>query len=145
MRGCAVKVAWCALVLQACAIHPTYVLDLADADTDEDVVEAAKEAREFLVEEFRPQPVREAAALTLGRLRRADPEVIAALGGVLASAAEDVRLRAFAAWALGEMRTDASLAALVNALRAPIGAPAGQYLLEAIAKHDALLAREQDR
>ncbi len=138
------KHAWICLLLGACAVHPTEVLQLADADGDRAIEAAANEAREYLRDRNQELEVRVAAAITLGRLRLATPENIAGLGQILAGD-EAAKLRSACAWALGEMRSDGSLSALAGALRTPLDPLSGQYLLEGIAKHEAYLANDPER
>lgn len=134
-----------ASVLIGCATHPTEILQLADAEGDREISAASDEARRYLRDGNAEHEVRVAAAITLGRLRVASEDNISALGGILANSGESPKLRAASAWALGEMRSDGSLRALSSALRSTIDALSGQYLLEAIAKHEAFLAGDRDR
>src|SRR5689334_21992254 len=94
------------------------MLELADAESDEDKEDAVKEACEQLVDVQAELEVRVAAAIALGRMRAAAPQAIGELGGALSGTAHPAKLRAASAWALGEMRSEASLSALASALRA---------------------------
>jgi HEAT repeat protein len=131
--------------MPACVTTPMHVLELADAESDSAKEEAAEKASAYLADEGRDPEVRRAAAKTLGRLRAATPDAIARLGRVLQDPGADPVLRAFSAWALGEMRSDRSLPLLVLALRTSMDGRTGHYVLDAIAKHDALLAKGEDR
>lgn len=133
------------VLLASCAVHPTHVLELADAETDEQREDASNKARTYLRDGKADLEVRTAAALALGRMRLATPDNIDGLGGVLSDQTAAPKLRAAAAWALGELRADGALSALASALRTPMDGFVGQYVLEAIAKHDAFLARDQER
>jgi HEAT repeat protein len=115
-----------------------------DARSDREVEEAVEEASAFLAGRGRSLAVRMAAAKTLGRLGRPAPNAIDRLREVLESTSEPDQLRAYAAWALGEMRHERSLVALQSALRRPMGAVTGHYLLEALAKHFANMSSDRD-
>lgn len=140
------RLLWLTCFAASCAIHPTEVLELADAEGDQQLDQAAERARLLLIgREGEEAEVRVAAAIALGRMRRANTAVIADLGAILSDAGNSPKLRSASAWALGEMRSEASLTALSAALRTQLGGDAGQYVLEAIAKHDAFLLRDQER
>jgi hypothetical protein len=119
------------------------VLDLADARTDDARRDAVREAAEVLAAPQAPASHRVAAALVLGRLRRVEPEVIAALGRGLAPKSPG-SVRSTSAWALGELRSPESLPPLIQALRQRPGLELGRHLLQALAKHHAVLATRPD-
>lgn len=131
-----------AVGLVACA-GPGSILDKADARSDGDRESAASEAATILAARRGREGERVAAALVLGRLRRADNEVLAALGDGLEGEARSVRLSS--AWALGELRTSESLDLLVRALRDARDVELGRALLQAMAKHRALLGQTHQR
>lgn len=128
-----------------CVTQPTHVLDLMDADTDAAIERAAERASTYLADRGADLEVRRAAAKTLGRLRHGSPAVLGRLGAVLADDAEPGELRAYAAWALGEERSPGALDELLRGLRGRVDATTGAYLLEALAKHYALLSASEDR
>lgn len=131
--------------LGGCMLRATKVLDLLDAQTDAEVAESCEVATGYLVDRTLWLNPRLAAARVLGRLRPATPEVIGALGGVLDDTTEEPELRAYAAWALGEQRSDASLARLQAGLQRPLDELTGRYVLEGLAKHYALMAGSDER
>lgn len=131
------------VALAGCATAPADLLELMDASGDDDVAAAVDECTESLLRGR--LPVRMAAAKTLGRLRAARPEAIAALAAVLTLPNERPELRSMAAWALGEMRSPASLEPLVKALRTPLDPTTGHYVLEGLAKHYAVMPNEESR
>lgn len=117
-------------------------MSMMDAQSESDINEAVQTGVQVLQRGRFPSQM--AAAKTLGRLRKPAPEAIRALSAVLESARADKRLRAYCAWALGEMRDRASLTALTGALRKPLDKQTGYYVLEALAKHYAVIQRDQD-
>jgi hypothetical protein len=138
-------IALASILCASCVTTPMHVLELADAESDRDIETASEKASAYLVDPGRDIEVRYAAAKALGRLRVPTESAIRALERVLLDGGADPALRALSAWALGEMRSDRSRSILVAALRTPMEGPTGQYVLEAIAKHDALLAKNEDR
>lgn len=126
-----------------CAVTPTHVYDLMDAPDDEGVESAVVEAAGLASRRGVHPSVRQAAARTLGRLRSDDPRAVAALEVALRPA-QAPALRRQAAWALGELRSGAALRVLTQALRAPLDDETGAYVLEAVAKHYALMSRDED-
>lgn len=128
------------LLLGACASGPPVILARMDATTgvDDAVAACAKDLAS------RDHGERLAAAKTLGRLRRASPEAIAALDRAL-SPGDTVDVRSMSAWALGELRSAASLEPLVRALRTPLDPTTGHFVLEGIAKHYAVLPSDEER
>ena len=130
------------LVGSACRTTPSAMLELMDAQSESEVNDAVSTTARVLGRG--PFESRMAAAKTLGRLKRPKPEAINALSGVLANPSQDARLRAYCAWALGEMRARASLEVLTKALRQPMNENTSYYVLEALAKHYALIQRDQD-
>ena len=131
------------ILLAGCATSPASLLALMDARSDSDVGDAIDECSEALAGGH--ASVRMAAAKTLGRLHRASPQAIAALALIVRTPGEPAELRATAAWALGEMRSPASLDPLVDALRTPIDPKTGHYVLEGIAKHYAVMTTDEQR
>lgn len=131
------------LLLTGCATAPADLLELMDASGDEDVVDAVDECTASLLSGR--LAVRMAAAKTLGRLRTPRPEAIAGLEAVVTLPGERPELRSMAAWALGEMRSPASLEPLVKALRTPLDPTTGHYVLEGLAKHYAVMSTEESR
>lgn len=127
------------LTLGACAVVPTHMYDLIDAQDDEQVESAVREAAAQLGDRRARLGVRTAAALVLGRLRSDDPRAIAALQGGL-SGQQPPALRRYSAWALGELRSPSALPVLTAALRSSIDDETGAYVLEAVAKHYAVMA-----
>jgi hypothetical protein len=83
-----------------------------------------------------------AAAKTLGRLALPEARAVKALSAALLQEQEPAALRAMSAWALGEIRSAISLDGLCQALRRRLDPQTGQYLLEALAKHLAVLSRD---
>ncbi len=132
-----------ALLLGGCATSPASLLALMDARSDAEVGDAVDTCAAKLSD--RHVEVRMAAAKTLGRLHRGSPAAIEALGRIAASPEEPAELRSMAAWALGEMRSPASLDRLVQALRTPLDARTGHYALEGIAKHYAVMGTDEQR
>lgn len=143
------------LSLGLCAVGgcagPAAMLDLADADSAQTRLAAAESASDVLAQPRETLGKRVAAALSLGRLRLCEPT---AVRGLRAGVAPDSPrlLRATSAWALGELRCEASLGPLLEGLRSrpdsgqpgrsslPPGPELGRYLLQAVAKHHAVLA-----
>ena len=83
------------------------------------------------------------AARALGRLKASAPRAVNALQATMADRSAPEDLRCMAAWALGELRTDASVAALTDALRVGLNERLAAYVLEGLAKHTALLANDE--
>lgn len=132
-----------ATLLGACATTPAEVYELVDAPDASARAEAAHEASELLVARRRPLAVRLAAARTLGRLRFVDAVVVEALQRTLL-ADEPRELRAYAAWALGEYRSPLSLSALSACLKQRLDPLVAEYVMEALAKHYAVMSKDQD-
>lgn len=135
-------VALTALLVVACG-GPGKLLELADARSDRDASRAVEQAADVLAGRRRASNERLAAALTLGRLRRATPDAVSALAVGL-SHGGPADLRRASAWALGELRDQGSLAVLLRALRGPMPVALGRYVLQAVAKHQAVLAGSPD-
>lgn len=128
----------------ACATTPETVYDLMDAQTDEARSNASAEASTLLQQRRRPFAVRMAAARTLGRLRVQDENVVSTLRGVLLDTGENRDLRAYAAWALGELRTSLSLEALDAALRLQLPPIVAEHVLEGLTKHYAVMSKDHE-
>lgn len=131
-----------ALGLSACATAPTHMYDLMDAQDDEQVEAAVEEAARHLEGRRLSVGVRTAAARALGRLRSDQPRAIRALQSGL-SEGQPAALRRYSAWALGELRSAQALPVLTEALRTRVDDETGAYILEAIAKHYALMAGQE--
>jgi HEAT repeat protein len=116
---------------------------LMDARSDSDIEDAIEECIEALPRGH--VSLRTAAAKTLGRLHRPHPRAIAGLGAIAIDPSEPAELRTMAAWALGEMRSPESLDPLVDVLRTPLDARTGHFVLEAIAKHYAVMTTDEAR
>ncbi|MCK6548566.1 HEAT repeat domain-containing protein [Myxococcota bacterium] len=141
LRSCALAL----LCATACATHPTAMLELMDAEGDRAIDAAAARAADVLADDAEDVEARKAAAKALGRLRAGSPRVIDALARGLGRRGTSSELRAMCAWALGELRSPGSLDALVAALGAPLDATTGEYVLEALAKHSALLSVSEEQ
>lgn len=122
---------------------PGALLDLADAASDDERIAATEKAAGVAADPTASEGHRVAAALALGRLRSSSPAVVDALDRGLG--ASRPRVRAAAAWALGELRSEDSLAVLVEALKATDDPKLGSRLLEGLAKHHALMAGRPER
>jgi hypothetical protein len=116
-----------------------------DAQGDRDLEARSHDAVEILADRRKPTDLRVAAELVLGRLRFARKEPIEALGARLLDKDEDRDVRIGAAWALGELRSPDSYEVLSRALSHSMDARTGEVLLEAVAKHYAIFARDPDR
>lgn len=144
-KGAGLVTVWTlAVVLGACA-GPGAVLDLADASTDGERRSAVAKAAQVLSDPGQKEARRVAAAWVLGRLRRPAEAAISALSlGLDGRTPEAVRIAS--AFALGELRTSESLDPLVAALASPhVSERLGRHLLQAIAKHAAVLAGQPGR
>lgn len=131
--------------LAACAVTPTQVLGLMDARTDGQRQEAVEQAARLLQNSGRPSAVRATAAKVIGRLRQPNEAGISALRSGLLETSADPVVRAWSAHALGELRSEASLAVLVEALRSPLDPMTFEQVLEGLAKHFVLLGRDSRR
>lgn len=135
-------VALTAALALGCITTPPDVYDLMDAPDEPSRLDASAEAAQLLTRRG-PIAIRLAAARTLGRLRVVDATVIGALRSTLL--ARDVpELRAYAAWALGELRSDASLAALQDGLRVQLEPIVAEHVMEALAKHYAVMTKDRE-
>jgi hypothetical protein len=128
----------------ACATTPEQVYDLMDAETDEARAEASAEAAALVRDRRRHRAVRMAAARTLGRLRVDDEVVVSALRETLLDGSSNRDVRAYAAWALGELRTARSLDALASALRLQLQPLVGEHVLEGLTKHYAVMSKDHE-
>ncbi len=130
------------LLLTGCVTTPADMYDLVDAPDEPARLDASKEAARELT---RPGPiaVRLAAARALGRLRVVDATVVGALRSVLLNQGTP-ELRAYCAWALGEMRAELSLQALQASLHEKLEPIVAQHVMEALAKHYAVMTRDHE-
>lgn len=135
----------CVALLGACAVTPTQVLGLMDARTDGQRQESVEQAARLLRNSGRPVPVRATAAKVIGRLRQPTEAGVEALKSALLETSADPLVRAWSAHALGELRSEASLAVLIDALRAPLDPMTFEQVLEGLAKHFVLLGRDSRR
>lgn len=136
LSSCTLAGALCALLSSACATSTTSLLVGLDAVTDAERQDAIEDATEALDDSEEDLAVRATAAMVLGRLRAKDPDAIRALGAGLLNE-HSSRLRSWSAWALGELRSEASFSLLVRALRTPLDSEVAQQVLEGLAKHSA--------
>ncbi|NMB77140.1 MAG: hypothetical protein GYA21_18685 [Myxococcales bacterium] len=135
-----------ALVLAAgCAWTSTAVAELEDVRGDGERRQAVSRMARWLQDPGLDPALRLTSARTLGRLRLPQPDAVSALRVVLLTVGEEAALRATAAWALGQMRSEPSLDALIAALRVPMEGLIGDYVLQALARHIALIEREAER
>lgn len=130
------------LTLTACVTTPADLYDLADAADESERLDNSAEAAEVLTRRG-PIAVRLAAARTLGRLRVVDATVVGALRAVLLQR-ETPELRAYCAWALGELRSELSLAALQASLREPLEPIVATHVMEGLAKHYAVMTKDRE-
>ena len=128
----------------ACATIPGEIHVLADADGAEARTDAVRTAARWVMKRNEPTPLRMAAARSLGRLRVETSEAVSALRKALTRRSEPEAMRSMAAWALGELRGPSSLQALTQALRAQPEGKVAEYVLEALAKHLAVMAKDEE-
>src|SRR5687768_12203505 len=117
------------LLCAGCVTTPESLLARMDVESDSDAEAAAGFAVKQLQNKAQNPATKLAAAKLLGRMNSRSAEVIEALGQTLSDAGESVELRAFAAWALGEKRSEASLLQLMRALERTPPEPAGERVL----------------
>ncbi len=135
-----------ALALAAgCAWTSTTVAELEDVRGDDERRQAVSRMARWLQDPDLDPALRLTSARTLGRLHLPQPDAVTALRSVLLASGEEEALRATAAWALGHMRSEPSLDALLAALRVPLEGLLGDYVLQALARHIALIEREAER
>jgi hypothetical protein len=134
-----------AIALASCATTPEGVLAQLDAESDREVEASTARCARLVSDRTKSPAVRASAAKVIARLGTTSPEVIASLGRALADESEPDEVRVFAAWALGELRSEGALAELTRALRTQLAERCGERVLEGIAKHDAIIARDPDR
>jgi hypothetical protein len=131
------------VTLSGCATTSGEILDRMDADGPREIALACESTAQLLSDPRRPSALHRSAVLVLGRLR--SPCAAPALAEVLADRSRSPELRAAAAWALGELRSEDSLSPLVASLRGELPLPIAERVLEAVSKHDALVAQSPQR
>ena len=129
----------------ASCVTPASLLDRLDNTGDQEVADSVRDLSAIVADRGEKASLRCTAAKVLGRLGRPSPQAVSALARALADGRAHPDVRRWSAWALGELRAPASLQALVNALRRKMDGKTGAYVLEALAKHDALLGGIDDR
>lgn len=131
--------------LVGCVHSPTHLLGWLDAESDEERTTAVEQAASYLEAKQRGVAVRATAAKVLARLHLPSEHAVSALRSSLLDSGEDPLVRAWCAQALGEMRSDVSLDVLIQALRAPPDRAVFEQVLEGLAKHHGILARDSRR
>ncbi len=124
-----------------CCAGPASLLSLSDAETESDRASAVATAARALAT-GRTGPAA-AAALTLGRLRIADPAAVEALAAACRPGRAP-EVRDAAAWALGELRYPSALPPLFALLITETDRDLIRRALQGLAQHQAVLAAEPE-
>lgn len=134
---------WASFALCGCGSTPATYYNLMEASSDREVDEAVSRASGAVGDRGLDSALRMAAARTLGRLRSDSPRAIRALTRAL-QPSEPPGVRRWAAWALGELRSSAGLSPLAQALHSDLDPATAHRVFEALAKHYAILSRDED-
>lgn len=129
--------------LGACTLPETF-LEKVDLPTEEERVKAMFDAAEYASKAKNPEPLRCYALESIGKMRTRDSEVIDKMAVVLKDTSAPSSVRQWAAWALGESRTDLAYQQVVGTMDIPMDEPVAYYVLDALGKLFPLKVRQDE-
>lgn len=124
----------CVFALGAGCTKPETFLERIDLPTEEERVKAIFEAAEFASKAKSKEPLRCYALESIGKMRTRDSEVIEKIAVILKDTSAPTSVRQWAAWALGESRTDLAYQQIVGTMDIQMDDAVAYYALDALGK-----------
>ena len=117
----------------ACTKPETF-LEKIDLPTEVEQVKAIIDASEYAVKPKNKDALRCYALESIGKMRTRDSDVIAKIGGILNDTSAPTSVRQWAAWALGESRTDLAYQQISGTMSLAMDDATAYYVLDALGK-----------